>query len=43
MNPALLQSQFDGLEEPQPAEDVLTIELVRTPEAIVDEIEAKLH
>jgi gluconokinase len=43
MNPALLQSQFDDLEEPRPDEDVLTIELGRTPEEIVNEIEAKLH
>jgi gluconokinase len=43
MNPALLQSQFDDLEEPRPAEDVLRIELGRTPEEIVNEIEAKLH
>jgi gluconokinase len=43
MNPALLQSQFDDLEEPQPDENVLTIELGRTPEKIVNEIEAKLH
>jgi gluconokinase len=43
MNPALLQSQFDDLEEPRPAEDVLTIELGRTPEKIVNEIEAKLY
>jgi gluconokinase len=43
MNPALLQSQFDDLEEPGPDEDVLTIELGRTPEEIVNEIEAKLH
>ena len=43
MNPALLQSQFDYLEEPRPAEDVLTIELGRTPEEIVNEIETKLH
>lgn len=43
MNPGLLQSQFDDLEEPGPDEDVLTIELGRTPEEIVNEIEAKLH
>jgi gluconokinase len=43
MNPALLQSQFDDLQEPGPDEDVLTIELGRTPEEIVNEIEAKLH
>jgi gluconokinase len=43
MNPALLQSQFDDLEEPRPDEDVLTIQLGRTLEEIVNEIEAKLH
>jgi len=43
MNPDLLQSQFDVLEEPRPDEDVLTIKLGRTPEEIVNEIEAKLH
>jgi len=43
MNAALLQSQFDDLEEPQPDEKVLTIELGRTPEEIVDRIEAKLN
>jgi gluconokinase len=43
MDANLLQTQFDDLEEPRPAEDVLTIELGRTPEEIVNEIEAKLH
>ena len=43
MNPALLQSQFDDLEEPRPTEDVLSIDLGRTPEEIVNDIEAKLH
>jgi gluconokinase len=43
MNAALLQSQFDDLEEPQPDENVLTIELGRTPEEIVERIEAKLN
>ena len=43
MNAALLQSQFDDLEEPQPDEKVLTIELGRTPEEIVAKIEAKLN
>jgi gluconokinase len=42
MNLALLQSQFAGLEEPQPDEDVLTIDLGRTPEELVEEIKAKL-
>ena len=43
MNTALLQSQFDALEKPQPDENVLTVELGRKPQAIVKEIEAKLH
>ena len=43
MNAALLQSQFDNLEEPQSDENVLTIELGRTPEEIVERIEAKLN
>jgi gluconokinase len=43
MNAALLQSQFDDLEKPQPDENVLTIELGRTPEEIVERIEAKLN
>lgn len=43
MNVALLQSQFDDLEEPRPTEDVLSIELGRTPEEIVNDIEARLH
>lgn len=43
MNPTLLQNQFDDLEEPQPDEHALTIALGRTPEEIVEEIEAKLH
>jgi gluconokinase len=43
MNPALLQSQFGDLEEPEPDEDVLTIELGRTPEELVGEIKTKLR
>jgi gluconokinase len=43
VNPALLQSQFDDLEEPKPDEDTLTIELGRTPRELVDEIKAKLN
>ena len=43
MNAVLLKSQFDDLEEPQPDENVLTIELGRTPEEIVERIEAKLN
>jgi gluconokinase len=43
MNPDLLHSQFDDLEEPRPDEEVLTIELGGTPEEIVNEIKTKLH
>jgi gluconokinase len=43
MNPELLQSQFDDLEEPQPDENVLTIELGRTPEEIVRRIKTGLN
>jgi gluconokinase len=43
MDPDLLQSQFDDLEEPQPDEHVLTVELGGTPEEIVHEIKTKLH
>ena len=42
MNPALLRSQFADLEEPQPDEDAITIELGRTPEELVAEIKTKL-
>ncbi len=43
MDPGLLQSQFDDLEEPQRDEDAITIELGRTSHAMVEEIEARLH
>ena len=43
MNMALLQSQFDDLEQPQQDENVLTIDLGRAPEEIVERIEAKLN
>ena len=43
MNPALLRSQFADLEEPQTDEDVLTVDLGRSPEEIVEEIKAKLR
>ena len=43
MNPALLRSQFADLEEPQRDESVLTIELGRTPQKLVQEIKTKLH
>ena len=38
MNPALLQSQFDNLEEPQPTEDAIVIELGRGPRELIKEI-----
>lgn len=43
MNSALLQSQFNDLEKPEPDENALTIELGRTPEETVGEIRAKLN
>jgi gluconokinase len=43
MNLDLLRSQFADLEEPKLDEDVLTIELGRTPEELVEEIETKLR
>jgi gluconokinase len=43
MNPALLRSQFDDLEEPKPDEDVLTVEPGRTPQELVEEIKTKLN
>jgi gluconokinase len=42
MDRGLLQSQFADLEEPQPDDGVLTIELGRTPRELVEEITAKL-
>ena len=43
MDRNLLQSQFDDLEEPQPDENVITIELGRPPEEIVERIKTKLN
>lgn len=43
MNATLLQSQFNDLEEPQPDENVLTIQLGRTPQEIVEEIKRNLN
>jgi gluconokinase len=43
MNPGLLRSQFADLEEPQPEEGVLTIELGRTPHELFEEIKTKLR
>jgi gluconokinase len=43
MNPELLRSQFTDLEEPKPEEAVLTIELGRTPQELVQEIKTNLR
>jgi gluconokinase len=43
VNPALLQSQFADLEEPQPTEGALVIELGRSPCELVQEIKRKLR
>jgi len=43
MNPALLQSQFRDLEEPTRSEAVLTVELGRSPQDLVDLIKRKLR
>jgi carbohydrate kinase (thermoresistant glucokinase family) len=43
MNPELLQSQFAALEEPEPAEGVIVIELGGTPRELVDEIKKNLR
>ena len=43
MNSALLQSQFDDLEEPQSEENVLRIEWGQTPQQIVERIKTELN
>jgi gluconokinase len=43
MNPELLRSQFADLQQPEPDEDVLTIELGRTPQELVEDIKTKLR
>ena len=43
MNPELLQSQFATLEQPEAGEDVIIIELGRSPRELVDEIKNKLN
>jgi len=43
MNPDLLRSQFADLEEPEPDEGTITIELGRTPEELVEELKTKFH
>ena len=42
INPALLDSQFKDLEEPQPPEDALSLELGRSPGDLVELIKTKL-
>jgi gluconokinase len=42
LNPELLQSQFATLEEPEPNEHAITIEVGRSPRALVDEIKMRL-
>ena len=42
MNPALLDSQFEDLEEPQPSERALSLELGRSPRGLVELIKTKL-
>ena len=42
MQPTLLQSQFADLEEPQPAEDAIVVDLARTPHELTQEIRARL-
>lgn len=43
MPTALLQSQFDTLEEPDETENVITVEIGKKPEAIVAEIADRLR
>jgi len=42
MNPGLLASQFMTLEEPEAGEEVITVELGRTPNELVHEIRLRL-
>jgi gluconokinase len=42
MNPQLLRTQFANLEEPQPDERAIVVELGRTPRELLDEIVAQL-
>ena len=43
MDPELLRSHFADLEEPKPDEDVITVELGRSPQEIVEKIKTKLN
>ena len=42
MDPQLLRSQFEALEEPEPDEAAIVIELGRSPQELVREIKSKL-
>ena len=42
MNPKLLESQFEDLEEPRPSEPVLTVEIVGSADDLVELIKTKL-
>ena len=43
MSPALLDSQFADLEEPEPSENVLTVELGDDPHELVEKIKTSLR
>jgi len=43
MDPGLLKSQFDTLEEPEPNENAVVVELGGTPHELVNEIKEKLN
>ena len=43
MKPDLLRSQFADLEEPETDENIITVELGRTPEELVEEVKSKLQ
>ena len=43
MSPALLDSQFADLEEPEPSENVLTVELGHDPHELVEQIKTSLR
>jgi gluconokinase len=43
MNPELLQSQFEDLEEPRPSEPALTVEVVSSAQDLVEVIKTKLR
>jgi len=43
MDPALLKSQFETLEEPETTDGMLTVDLGRSPQELVDEIRRKLR